>query len=153
MRGYKKALTEYLQSIGQLEAQPLGKANEFTDLQKQWLERELERQYIRNQVFLWTASVLWVILFALGVYFAIMFRRNATNLSVVLGGNLMVLSGNVLALRRLWLDSSIMGVLLAILPALSPKEAAKVIANFYFNAIDKKHPEFSAGASRAGQAF
>ena len=138
MSDYRQIVTRYVQKLGQTEAVRLGDSPEFTSADKDRLASELRGQYTQNQRLIWIASGLWVILFFVGIYFAIHYRDNLTGLTVAIGGNLMVLSGVMLALRRLWLDSSAMGALLAILPGLSPADAAKVITSFYFNAIDSK---------------
>jgi hypothetical protein len=138
MSTYKSILAAYVRSIGQADSAYLGEASRFTPSQKEQLANQLRRQYANNQILIWAAAMLWVILFAIGAYFALHYRDNLTALSLALGGNVMVLSGVVLSLRRLWLESSVVGALLAILPGLTPAEAAKVITTFYFNAIAAK---------------
>jgi hypothetical protein len=138
MNSYKKILVEYLRSIGQLEAHQLGAVSTLRLEEKERLSRELKRQYDRNQLFIWLSTGLWVVLFGVGISFALHYRNTPTGLSVALGGNVMALSGVMLALRRLWLDSSLIGALLSILPGLTPAEAAKVITTFYFDATEKK---------------
>jgi hypothetical protein len=138
MNDYRQIVSRYVQKIGQTQAVGLGDSAEFTSVDKDRLASELKDQYAKNQQLIWIVCGLWVILFFLGVYFAVHYRDNLTGLSVALGGNIMVLSGVMFALRRLWLDSSAMGALLAILPGLGPAEAAKVITSFYFNVVESK---------------
>ena len=135
---YRKIIANYVRGLGQTEAQGMGIAAEFNPRDTEALFAELKNQYHRNQIMIWWAAALWTILFIVGVYFAFHYRDNPKSLLLVLGGNLMVLGGVMLALRRLWLDLSAVGALLAILPGLSSSEAAKVITSFYFNAIDPK---------------
>jgi hypothetical protein len=150
--GYKKTLAQYLQSIGQLDAHHLGDSeSQFTDSQRDQLARQLEHQYANNHILIWLAAFLWIVLFVLGACFAIHFRNNLTGLSLLFGGSFMALGGNMLALRRLWLDSSIIGALLAILPGLTPNEAAKVITTFYFNAIDGRGRSDAKASRRANR--
>jgi hypothetical protein len=141
MSEYKKSIAAYVRAIGQTQAIRLGDGTDFASAEKERLTSDLRHQYAQNQRLIWIASTLWVVLFMLGVYFAIHYRDNLTGLTVALGGNLMVLGGVMFALRRLWLDSSTMGALLAIVPGLNPSEAAKVITSFYFNAIGSRNPK------------
>jgi hypothetical protein len=138
MESYKRTIENYVRKLGQLGARPMGEAPEITQVDKAALTSQLQRQYRQNQILIWVASILWVLLFFLAGYFALHYRDNLTGLTVALGRNLMVLGGVMIALRRLWLDSSCIGALLAILPGLSPDEAAKAITGFYLNALAKK---------------
>jgi predicted lysophospholipase L1 biosynthesis ABC-type transport system permease subunit len=138
MRNYRKVLAEYLRSIGQLEAHKLGATTKFTPEQQEQLRRELKRQYDRNQVFVWMSAALWIILYGVGLSFAMRYHDTLAHLSMTLGGNIMVLGSAMFALRQLWLDLSVIGALLSILPGLTPAEAAKVITTFYFNSNARK---------------
>src|SRR5436309_388147 len=138
MTTYKHVLARYLCDIGQLEAHQLGAINEFTPAQKASLANELRYQYERNQRLIWIVILLWFILYGIGLYFAITYHNSVANISIALIGSLMTLPLAIFALRRLWLDSSVLGALLAILPGLTPSEAAKVITTFYFNISDRK---------------
>lgn len=137
MSNYKDILGTYVTMLGQTNAIHMGASAEFTAENKAELTRQLRGQYKQNQALVWIATALWVILFLVAIYFALYYRDNLKGLSVALGGNLMVVSGIMLALRRLWLDTSSIGALLAILPGLTPKDAAKVITSFYLNATKK----------------
>ncbi len=138
MKGYKAVIARYVEKLGQTKAQGMGSATEAPPVDSGALSIELKNQYHRNQILIWLAAALWTMLFLVGIFLVFLFRNNPAGLALILGGNLMVLSGVMFALRRLWLDLSAMGALLAILPGLSPAEAAKVITSYYFNAIDSK---------------
>jgi hypothetical protein len=141
MADYRDLIKNYVVNLKLNAAAPLGGETPQIVEATERLAIELQRQHSRNQTIVWVTTVLWVVLFVVGIGLVWQYRDRPDSLTVVLGGNALVLSGIMIGLRRLWLDASTIGALLAILPGLTPTERAKVLFAFYLRALDAKPAE------------
>ncbi len=131
----------YLGGIGQLDEQELGGSpNTVSAEYQQSLVASLSGQWKFNKGIIVVAISVLCAIFLLGIFLVIYYRDSPTAIAAILGGNFFSLLVIVGWLRRLWLENSTMGALLAIVEGMTPREAAKVITTWHFRAIkERKH--------------
>jgi hypothetical protein len=148
MLSMRRSLGEYLRHIGQFEPRPLGKKpRSITSEDSQFLRETLGRQVKSNAWIIVVAVVLLVFLFALEV-FLILYNLNSIPATAVISATTFAsLLGIIGYLRRLWLDKSIMNVLIHATYVIAPEDLAKLVASLYYKGLDT---QLEAGVARQG---
>jgi hypothetical protein len=134
-----QTLAQYLRRIEQHEPQSLGKApRRVTDEDNQFLRESLNRQLRFNNYVIVVAVILLCCLFLLGVFLIIHDRNSVNAVTVISGTTFAALLGIIGFLRRLWLDKSIIDLLIHATYGMSPAESAKLVTSLYFKSFDTR---------------
>jgi hypothetical protein len=144
----RQSLGEYLRHIGQSEPQPLGKKpRSITSEDSLFLRQTLDRQVKSNDWIIVVAVVLLIFLFLLEV-FLILYNLNSIPATAVISATTFAsLLGIIGYLRRLWLDKSVMNVLIHATSVIAPEDLAKLVGTLYFKGLDT---QWDAGRARQG---
>lgn len=138
MNQLKDLYAEYLKNAGRAPgARKLGVPE--TALPKSasdTLALQLAKRRDQNMRMMWIAVGMLVILFGLGVYFAILYRNDVKIMASVFGGTFLTLMVIVRYLHKLWKDISSMDVLIILLPNMTPAEVLKAIETLYYSEKD-----------------
>jgi hypothetical protein len=148
MLSMRRSLGEYLRHIGQFEPQPLGKEpRSITSEDSQFLRETLDRHVKSNDWIIIVAVVLLIFLFVLEV-FLLLYNLNSIPATAVISATTFAsLLGIIGYLRRLWLDKSVMNVLIHATYVIAPEDLAKLVASLYYKGFDT---EWEAGVARQG---
>ena len=148
MLSLRQSLGEYLRHIGQFEPQPLGrKPRSISSEDSQFLRETLDRHVKSSDWIIVVAVVLLVFLFVLEV-FLILYNLNSIPATAVISATTFAsLLGIIGYLRRLWLDKSVMNVLIHATSVIAPEDLAKLVASLYYKGFDT---QWDAGGARQG---
>jgi hypothetical protein len=144
MSTYVQSIQTYLREIGEADAKKLGgataiRAPEVLAEAQNSLERRLREDAKSTDRIIVVAVVLLCCLFFAGLGLVFYYRDSPEQVKVMFGGGTFLsLLGIVAWLRKLWFDKRTMDLLLVLVQSMSPTDAAKVLATFYFGAFSPK---------------
>jgi alkylhydroperoxidase family enzyme len=144
MSRYVQSIQTYLREIGEAEPKKLGVAAEPSALEiltgaQNSLERRLREDAKSTDRIIVVAVVLLCCLFFAGLGLVFYYRDSPGHVAAMFGGgSFLSLLGIVGWLRKLWFDKRTMDLLLVLVQSMSPADAAKVLATFYFGALSPK---------------
>ena len=141
MKELTSAIENYLESTGQLQLKQMGPGEEraITREHNQRLVTRLGRIGRSNDRIVIIAIGVLCVLFVLGISLLLYHRDNLTAVWPVVGGMLVSNLAIVRWLRRLWIEKTLIGIMLVVAAELPPEQAAKYILLLYWNLI--KQPE------------
>ncbi len=134
MRSAEALLRDYLEASGQLTPtqKEFGRARHPATDRTVSLRLDLATQRKFNSRIIVAAVSCLCCLFAVGLYLVIAFRNSPSTIVAIFGGTIFSLLVIVRWLRQLWLDKSLMDLLLYAADSLSPDELLKLVSTFYF---------------------
>ena len=132
MRELKVSFRSYLSKTGKIGEIPLGNSKP-KNLDNKLFRSELKKLSKINDIFIISAFVILIILFAVGIYLTLLHRNNPSKITAIFGGTFLSLLIIVRKLRQFWLEKFIMDHSSIVLQNFSPEQAADFILNLYKN--------------------
>jgi hypothetical protein len=105
------------------------------------LKDVLAEQRKFNTVLLSIAAAMVVVIFALGIFFALHYRNTPNMLEVALGGNLFSILITVSWTRKLWIEKGLVDLAYLATEQMPADEAIKLASAIYWRLLSGKDPE------------
>lgn len=149
MKKLQSAFEEYLNLIGQQGGSDLGGETrpEVTAHDNERFAGLLDEHLKFNKGLIVVAVTLLCVLFVMGMFLVYTLRASPRSIVIISGGSFLSFLIIIRWLRQLWIEKSMMDILLYAARDMPPKEAAKFLTGFYFKML---HPDRGArGRSRS----
>ena len=151
-RWFEKQLESYLRGAGSLEAAVLGEpARQRMPSQEQNEEFVMnlgQSFHLRNSLVILIA-LMYLALFAAGLWLVFVLRGNPGVIPAVLGGNVLSLAAIMYWLTRLWRDKTYLDVVTDVVRGLPPREAVRVLQTLFYGSRRGAPAERGVGFVRA----
>jgi len=149
MKRLEAIFEEYLRLIEQQEGGKLGeKLKEVTVANNQYFAALLDEHLKFNKSIIVVAVALLCILFSVGMFLVYTLRTSPKGIIAISGGNFLSFLLVIRWLRRLWIEKSMVDVMIFVARDMSPYEAAKFLTKFYFKMLQPRRERL--GRSRSG---
>jgi len=160
MKRLETIFEDYLRLIGQQEGPDLGeKPKEVTAAANQHFAALLDEHLKFNKGIIVVAVALLCILFGVGMFLVYTLRTSPKGIVTISGGSFLSFLLVIRWLRRLWIEKSMIDVMIFVARDMPPKEAAKFLTGFYFKMLrpgrevpDRSRSGASGQAARAKRA-
>lgn len=91
-----------------------------------------------NRVLVIVILLMFTVIFALGIYFALYYRDKPATMGTIFGGTFLSLLTIVYKLQQLWKEKSKIDYLLILIPNLSATDALKVVETLLYTGKSKE---------------
>lgn len=108
--------------------------------QKNELIHHLLNETKFNKKLIVVITIMFVILFGVGVFFTIYYRDNPKTMGIIFGGSFLTLIAVMRALQNLWAKKCRMDMLLTLIPGISPEQTVMVIETLLYSKPVKEMP-------------
>ena len=127
-------LKDFLQEAGWSGTIKAGGAHkpEVSEALKNKLVDHLIRENKFNRIMVLTSTVMFCLIFLLGIYFALYYRDQPQTMELIFGGTFLTLLGVINALRKFWLEKCKMDLILTVVPNVPADQAAKLIETLLY---------------------
>jgi len=138
MKRLEKIFEGYLILIDQQHGADLGEEpkREITAADNEHFAALLDEHLKFNRGIIVVAIVLLCVLFGVGMFLVYTLRTSPTGIVTIAGGSFFSFLLVIRWLRRLWIEKSMIDVLIFVARDMPPKEAAKFLVRFYFKMLE-----------------
>jgi hypothetical protein len=124
-----------------------GEAPPFSDDQKRSFRRLLAEQQKFNERLLNIAVGMVVVIFFVGILFALYYRSTPSMLEVALGGNLLSILVTVRWMRKLWIEKGLVDLAYLATEEMPAEDAIRLASTIYWRLLAGKDPSAHSSQS------